>query len=181
MLTLAIGGARSGKSTHALRLAAEHGGEQVTYIAPCVATDDEMAERVRRHQADRPAEWSTIEEPLDLPKALEQATDAGSQAVVIDCLTLWLYNAMEQGRSDEDILAAACAAAGVAQGLEAHVIAVTNEVGGGIVPASEIGRRFRDLQGRVNQLWAAAAHEVVLVVAGLPMSLKKQGRCEPLL
>jgi adenosyl cobinamide kinase/adenosyl cobinamide phosphate guanylyltransferase len=133
-----------------------------------------MAERVRRHQADRPAGWATIEEPLDLPRALKQATNAGSRAVIIDCLTLWLYNATEQGWSDGDIEVAAEATARGAQNLDARVIAVTNEVGWGIVPASEAGRRFRDLQGRVSQLWAAAAGEVIFVVAGLPIHLKKQ-------
>ncbi len=172
MLTLILGGARSGKSRHAQRLAAERGGQDVTFIAPCVVTDAEMAERVRRHQADRPAEWRTVEEPLDLPRALTEAAAAGSRAALIDCLTLWLFNRMEEGATEEDILSSAGACAAAARDPGMHVIAVTNEVGWGIVPASESGRRFRDVQGRINQLWAAEADEVLLVVAGLPVVLK---------
>ena len=172
MLILITGGARSGKSSLAVRLAEERGGSQVTYIAPLVPQDEEMAERVRRHRASRPAGWRTIEEPIDLRAALAKAVADGSQAAIIDCLTLWLSNVMEQGWDEERIIAEAETTARAAQQSPSTVIAVTNEVGGGIVPGNALARRFRDVQGRVNQVWAAAGDEALLMVAGLPVRLK---------
>jgi len=172
VLTLILGGARSGKSRHALRLAAERGGQDVTFIATCVACDEEMAERVRRHQSARPAAWRTLEEPTDLAASVTRGSEDGSRAVIIDCLTLWLSNAMEQDWTDQRVLREAETVASMCREIDANVIVVTNEVGGGIVPENAVARRFRDLQGQVNQVFAALSDEVVLVVAGLPLRLQ---------
>jgi adenosylcobinamide kinase / adenosylcobinamide-phosphate guanylyltransferase len=172
MLTLIIGGARGGKSSHALQLARERGGNAVAYIAPAVATDEEMADRIRRHRLDRPAAWTTIEEPLDLLGALRRAAEAGARVAVVDCLTLWLYNATEEGWTEEQVLSAAAEAARAARESSMDAVVVTNELGWGVVPATESGRHFRDTMGRVNQLWAGAADEVLLVIAGLPIRAK---------
>ena len=152
MLTLLIGGARSGKSSLALELAA---GE-VVFVATAEAGDAEMAARIDAHRAERPESWATVEAPRDLAGALRAAP--ADACVVVDCLTLWVANTM-----DED---AAREAASVAASRRGDTIVVTNEVGMGIVPANELAREYRDLLGRVNALWADAADRVLLVVAG---------------
>jgi adenosylcobinamide kinase/adenosylcobinamide-phosphate guanylyltransferase len=165
MIVLIIGGARSGKSSHAERLARES-NLRVTYIATCEARDEEMSERIAHHRERRPTEWRTVEEPLLLADALrrEAAIDA---CLLVDCLTLWLTNALLGEREEEiDKLLAAL------PGLPGRIILVSNEVGWGIVPENPLARRFRDEQGRLNQRIAAIASEVTLVAAGLPLTLK---------
>lgn len=171
MIHLVIGGARSGKSSYAESLARDShaGGLRVTYIATCEARDDEMSERIAHHRERRPAEWRTVEEPLLLADALrrEAATDT---CLLVDCLTLWLTNALLGEREGEvDKLVATLPA------LPGRILLVSNEVGWGIVPESALARRFRDEQGRLNQRAAAIADEVTLVAAGLPLSLKSSG------
>jgi adenosylcobinamide kinase/adenosylcobinamide-phosphate guanylyltransferase len=168
-LTLLLGGARSGKSRLAVRLA-EGSGRPVVVIATGEARDDEMAERIRRHREERPPAWSIKEEPLDLEEAMSDAPD--DACVLLDCLTLWVSNLLEHGLSDLQIEDRARAAAGSAASRTAGTIAVTNEVGSGIVPANALARRYADVLGRVNAIWAQAADRAALVVAGriLPLS-----------
>lgn len=163
-LILITGGARSGKSTKALALAAPYA--QKLYVATATAGDDEMHDRIERHKAERGADWSTVEEPLDLARAMRVQPEA---VAVVDCLTLWLSNAMQANLAIEESLDDFIAAA-----LQRHapVIVVTNEVGLGIVPAFESGRRFRDLAGLANQRIAAAADTVWLMVCGLGLRVK---------
>jgi adenosylcobinamide kinase/adenosylcobinamide-phosphate guanylyltransferase len=167
-LTFLLGGARSGKSARAIELARSWDGP-VTVIATGEARDDEMAERIRLHRADRPDAWTTVEEPLELAQAIEDVP--ATSAVVVDCLSLWVANRLERGDADETVEADGEAAAVVAAARDALTIAVSNEVGLGIVPATPLGRRYRDVLGRVNATWAAAAEQSVFVVAGrmLPM------------
>jgi adenosyl cobinamide kinase/adenosyl cobinamide phosphate guanylyltransferase len=164
-LTLLLGGARSGKSAAAVRL----GGERATLIATAVAGDDEMVERIRHHRAERPSGWTTVEEPVDLGGALAALPAADS--VVIDCLTLWVANLIEAGRADTEIVEEARCVAAAASGRAGMTIAVSNEVGLGIVPAAPLARRYRDLLGIVNTEWAAAADRTLLLVAGRTLEL----------
>jgi adenosylcobinamide kinase / adenosylcobinamide-phosphate guanylyltransferase len=168
MIELVIGGARSGKSSFAEQQACAS-GLRVSYVATCEALDEEMSERIAHHRNRRPAEWRTVEEPLSLSDALrrEAATDV---CVLVDCLTLWLSNAMFAKREEEiDKLLATLPM------LPGRVLLVSNEVGWGIVPESALARRFRDEQGRLNQRIAAIADQVTLVAAGLPLTLKSAG------
>ncbi len=163
-LTLVTGGARSGKSRLAERLV-RASGLPLTYIATAEAWDDEMRARIAAHRQDRGAGWTTIEAPRDVAGALAGA----GGAVLIDCATLWLTNTMLAGAELEAEIAALLAALTQAAG---PVVAVSNEVGWGIVPENALARAFRDEQGRLNQRLAAEADLVVGVMAGLPLVLK---------
>jgi adenosylcobinamide kinase/adenosylcobinamide-phosphate guanylyltransferase len=170
-ITLVLGGARSGKSRYAEDLVTATGAG--VYLATAEAGDGEMAERIARHRARRGAAWQTVEEPLALGRALISASamaETCGGAVMVDCLTLWLSNLMGAGRDVDRETAAVLA---VLPRLGAPVVFVSNEVGSGIVPATPLGRAFRDEAGRLNQRVAAAADHVVLVVAGLPLVLKQ--------
>ena len=168
MLTLILGGARSGKSRHAQTLA-EASGLAVTVVATARAGDAEMAQRIARHRAERPAHWHTVEEPLALADTLARHAET-SRIQVVDCLTLWLLNLLEAG---EDVFPRERAALlAVLPGLAGDVVLVANEVGLGVVPLGELSRRFVDEAGRLNQALAGIADEVVLVAAGLPLYLK---------
>jgi adenosylcobinamide kinase / adenosylcobinamide-phosphate guanylyltransferase len=157
-LVLVGGGARSGKSRWALERARKCGGRLV-YIATAEALDDEMSVRIARHRAERSGEFETIEEPRELAKAIRSAQ---GDAIVVDCLTLWLANVM--GDAEETIAAAKEHAA--------EVICVTNEVGCGIVPENALAREFRDRAGRMNQRFAEAADAVYWMVFGQPLRVK---------
>ena len=167
-LTVLLGGARSGKSRWAVRLATERGGP-VTFIATGEPRDEEMAGRISRHRAERPPEWTTVEEPIHLADAL-RGVDAG-RTVIVDCLTLWVANLLEQERSDDDVRHAAGEAAGVGDAHGGEVIAISNEVGSGIVPMTPLGRRYQDLLGDVNRIWVEHSSRAALVVAGRPLWL----------
>ena len=170
-LTLILGGARAGKSTFAQQLAAK--GERVLFVATAEAGDQDMAERIEAHRASRPAEWDTLEEPLDLVGALAPVVDR-YDTVLLDCLTLWVSNLLLQAEP-----AGADIPAEVGKLLEAYEratpdwIIVSNEVGLGVVPPTELGRAYADELGRANQFVAAAADDVYFVAAGLPLNLKK--------
>jgi adenosyl cobinamide kinase/adenosyl cobinamide phosphate guanylyltransferase len=167
-LTLLLGGARSGKSGLAARLAARWEGP-VTVVVTGEARDAEMAERIRRHRAERPPGWRTVESPRQLEAALAEAP-AGA-FVLLDCLTLWVSNLLEEGLDDGQVVARARAAAATAAARAAPTVAVSNEVGAGIVPADALSRRYRDLLGQVNADWAAAADQALLLVAGRAVPL----------
>jgi adenosylcobinamide kinase/adenosylcobinamide-phosphate guanylyltransferase len=164
-LTLVLGGARSGKSRYAETLITALAPPWV-YVATAEALDAEMAERIAVHRARRGAGWTTVEIPRALAVAI--ADNAGAP-VLVDCLTLWLSNLMMADAAIEDEIERLIAALTAAQ---APVVIVANEVGSGIVPDNALARRFRDLQGGLNQRIAALADRVVLMVAGLPLVLK---------
>jgi adenosylcobinamide kinase/adenosylcobinamide-phosphate guanylyltransferase len=164
--TLVLGGARSGKSRFALGVHSAH--VDVTFVATALAGDEEMLERIERHRAERPAHWRTVEEPCELVGRVREAS-AGGEAVLVDCLTVWVANLMLRGDPDEHVLKQADELAALLALHPADVTLVSNEVGLGVHPATEDGRHFRDLLGVVNQRVAAAADRVVLMVAGLPV------------
>ena len=161
---LILGGARSGKSRHAMTLA-HASGRPVTFVATARALDGEMAARIARHRAERPAHWRTLEEPVELADILSCV--GPDTFVIVDCLTLWLLNCMEADRMD--------AVADFEQALAAHdgpLVLVSNEIGMGVVPADRLSRRFVDELGRLHQRLAARAQRVTLMVAGLPVEVK---------
>ena len=177
MLTLILGGARSGKSRFAQVQAAR--ATRVCYVATLAPGDDaEMQARTARHRADRPSSWRTVEEPLALADAVELAA-RDADVVLVDCLTLWLSNlswehrASEPGRLESEAQAQIRRIADAAR--LCHIILVSNELGSGTVPESPVARAFRDVHGFLNQWVAEAAEEVTLVVAGLPLHLKTGG------
>jgi adenosylcobinamide kinase/adenosylcobinamide-phosphate guanylyltransferase len=160
---LLLGGARSGKSRYAEALLAN--ANPRTYIATAEAGDAEMIERIRLHREQRGPGWVTRETPLDLPAAIR----AESGALLVDCLTLWLSNLMEQER---DIVGATEELCAAIQRPGGPVVLVSNEVGLGIVPESSLARAFRDHAGRLHQHVAAVADRVIFIAAGLPLALK---------
>lgn len=163
---LLLGGARSGKSAMAVRLAAGSGAP-VTFIATAQAGDQEMDARIRRHREARRAEWRTVEAPIDVLGAVRSA--AARDFLVLDCLTLWVSNLLGQGASASDIESIASAITKELRGRDCVV--VSNEVGLGIVPANELARSFRDILGAVNMSFAAAADRALLMVAGRALDL----------
>ena len=179
-LIFIVGGARSGKSTMAEKMAGEIAGlAAVLFVATAEAYDDEMRIRIRKHQADRPAGWRTLEAPQALGARIPQALDGTEKAVVVDCLTLLVSNLVCAMPADIPVreaeaqvaveiaaLIAACRAS------SATWIVVSNEVGLGIVPDNQLARTYRDALGRANQQLAAAADQVFFPVAGLPLRLK---------
>ena len=175
MLTLVLGGARSGKSRHAQFLAAASGGP-VLFVATAAPVspdeDPEMAARIARHRADRPSHWKTLEAPLDVVAAVRSA----EAVVLVDCVTIWISNllyehrALERASREKKVLGEVEALAAMLR--EREAVAVSNEVGEGIVPETRLAREFRDLQGQANQILAREASRVVLLVAGIPLTLK---------
>lgn len=166
-LMLLLGGARSGKSATAQRLA--ESARRVLFVATAEPLDADMRERIARHRADRPASWTTLEAPRDLASAIE-AAQGDYDMVVLDCLTLWVSNLMLAGA---DVLSETEALLRAYETGAAAWIVISNEVGLGIVPATEQGRTYRDLLGRVNQTIAARADEAYLLVAGRALALEK--------
>jgi adenosyl cobinamide kinase/adenosyl cobinamide phosphate guanylyltransferase len=162
-LTLITGAVRSGKSRLAVRLASE-AERPVVFMATATAGDAEMAQRIERHRSERPADWNTIEERIELDKRLTDSPD--DACVLVDCLNLWVSNLIGDGYSDDEIEARARLAAAIAGDRDGLTIAVTNEVGWSIHPQSELGRRFIDVLGRVNSVWSELATQAYLVVAG---------------
>jgi len=171
-ITLFTGGGRSGKSRQAMERALAYPAPRV-FIATAEPLDDEMRERIARHRRERGASFETIEEPVDLAGALRRVPP-GTTVALVDCLTVWLGNVMhrrgEAAREYPEIAALVAAL----RSAPCDVILVTNEVGLGIIPAdNELSRRFRDQAGWLNQAVAQVADEVVLVVSGIPLTLKR--------
>jgi adenosyl cobinamide kinase/adenosyl cobinamide phosphate guanylyltransferase len=166
LVTLVLGGARSGKSRYAEGLIATDPKPWV-YIATAEAKDDEMAARIAEHKARRAAGWQTVEAPHEVPEALAAAP--GNAAVLVDCLTLWLSNLMLGSFNVETMIERLEQALGARAG---PTVLVSNEVGLGIVPDNALARRFRDAQGMLNQRVAANAARVIMMVAGIPVAVK---------
>jgi adenosylcobinamide kinase/adenosylcobinamide-phosphate guanylyltransferase len=184
--TLVLGGARSGKSAYAERLAAQSGREAV-YIATAGNGDGEMAARIALHRSQRPPHWHTIEEPIQLANAIAQSDSAG-RVILVDCLTIWLSNLLfSDGRIYPEVgnvelppvlLEQRTALLATIESCSADLIFVSNEVGMGIVPMGAISRAYVDEAGRLNQAVAAACDRAVFIAAGLPLVLK-DGPCSP--
>jgi adenosyl cobinamide kinase/adenosyl cobinamide phosphate guanylyltransferase len=168
-LTLLTGGIRSGKSSLAVRWSRASRGP-VAYVATAEPGDDEMARRIDRHRQERPDAWLTHEVPIDLADALR---DVNEGSAIVDCLTLWVSNLMHAGLSDEEVLVRSEEAVKIAASSRADVYVITNEVGSGIVPDNELARRYEDLLGRVNAMWATAATDAFLIVAGRSVRLEE--------
>lgn len=170
MLTFLIGGARSGKSALAVELGRRHDGA-VVYVAtsPRIDGDDDLDARIARHQAERPDSWSTIEAEIDLAGAIRSADAAA--LVIVDCLTVWVGNLLHHEHDESSVLAATDAMHAAIDERDGPVVAISNEVGLGIVPSNDLARRYRDLLGRVNQRMAARADRSLLLVAGRALPL----------
>lgn len=173
MLTLVLGGARSGKSRYAQALC---DGRPAVYVATARAAGDlELQERIDRHRRDRPASWTTVEEPEDVASAVVHAPPADAP-VIVDCVTVWISNLLWKHRDataqDQERAVLRAAQELADAGRIRTVVAVSNEVGGGTVPDHPVARTFRDVHGLANQILAREAGRVVLVVAGLPVVLK---------
>ena len=173
MLTLVLGGARSGKSRFAQSLC--EAAKRVAYVATAEPSDEEMRTRIARHQRNRPAEWCTVEAPLEIAAAVERCA-AEHDTILIDCLTIWLGNFCWQHReADEDSLLVSASREVerlIAAARSAQLIVVSNEVGYGLVPDTPVGRLFRDVHGWLNQNVARSADTVYQVVAGIPIRIK---------
>jgi adenosylcobinamide kinase/adenosylcobinamide-phosphate guanylyltransferase len=169
-VTLVLGGARSGKSQFAQdRLIGEG---RVAFIATAEGLDEEMRQRISRHRAERPAGWTTLEVPLALEDAILQCSGK-FDTILIDCLTLWTSNLMmAEDSNSERIFVRAAKLCDALRQVTCSVVLVSNEVGSGVVPATDSGRLFRDLLGGVNRHVAAIADKVLLLVAGYPLTVK---------
>jgi adenosylcobinamide kinase/adenosylcobinamide-phosphate guanylyltransferase len=169
--TLVIGGCRSGKSAHALKLADQIEGRPKIFVATCVPLDREMQQRIDLHKKERGKEWKTIEAPLNVPEVLTTHA-ANAKIILIDCLTLWVSNLLFENEDPKFIKEQGGKLALSVQNCACPVIIVTNEVGLGIVPDNRLARLFRDAAGAVNQLLAAACQQVVMTVAGIAVTIK---------
>ena len=182
LLSLVLGGVRSGKSAFAEKLAGEI-NKSTLYVATGLPTDQEMEERIRRHRKSRPAHWTTLEEPLELAVQLEVVMSGAEPpgVVVIDSLDLWVSNMLLElgdqhaGAAESSTLCAGDRMLRVIDGSRAAFVLVSSEVGLSLVAPEPLGRRFQDLLGLVNQRMAAAADRVYLMVAGIPTEIKRAG------
>lgn len=169
-LIFITGGTRSGKSRFALDYANRHFSKRL-YLATCEVLDEEIAERVENHKKMRGPEWKTVEEPIEIIDKINEYGDR-VEAILLDCITLWLSNLLMRQNSDVKIMDELDRFIKTIKQNQTSFIIVSNEVGMGIVPADSLGRRFRDLQGMANQKIAEAAETVILMVSGIPMILK---------
>ena len=169
-ITLILGGARSGKSSYALSLAKRY--KKVAFIATCQGKDKEMRQRIKLHKESRPQHWETFEEPRELTKLLGKM-DNSFDCIIIDCLTLLVSNLILAAQSQKQIIDKIQGLLLILNEKKARIILVSNEVGLGLVPINKLGREFRDIAGRVNQLVAKNANEVFFTVSGIPLKIKQ--------
>ncbi|MFH1478463.1 MAG: bifunctional adenosylcobinamide kinase/adenosylcobinamide-phosphate guanylyltransferase [Candidatus Omnitrophota bacterium] len=169
-ITFILGGARSGKSGFALKMAKEK-TKKAAFVATCQALDKEMKERIRLHKKQRPKSWKTFEEPKNIASLLKRI-NLKYDVVIIDCLTLLISNLMLDGKSQKDIEKEISGILAALNKNRSRSIIVSNEVGLGIVPESRLGRDFRDIAGRMNQIVAKEANEVFFMASGLPIKIK---------
>ena len=188
MITLILGGARSGKSSFTEKIAKKNGGDEVIYLATAEAKGKEMKERIKHHQEQRNDNWKTIEEPLSVGEVLSSISE--NKVVLVDCMTVYISNFLfsdlkkqdkivENSNSDEinyrdkEKIIMDEMKIIVSSSKNKNVILVSNELGMGVVPSNRLGREFRDIAGRVNQYLAKKADEVYITIAGLPVELKE--------
>jgi len=196
-MTLILGGARSGKSSFAEKRAKELGGDSVLYVATSETKDEEMQQRVEKHRAERPSAWETVEAPRNVAQALRQAQDTAlrqergaARVILLDCMTFLVANHLMDAAGPEedpfdapsadpfdahieaDVVAEVEALVAYVQETEVEMLVVSNEVGLGVVPPYELGRAYRDILGRANQILARHADEVQFLVSGIPMRVK---------
>ncbi len=165
------GGVRSGKSKYAIKLAKNIANE-VIFLATGIAKDEEMKKRIEEHKKSRPDRWKTIEETKNISSILLDIQPP-CELVIIDCLTFFVSNLLLEGVNEETILQEIKKIVDIMLQVDYTTIVVSNEVGGGVVPGNELGRRFRDIIGLTNQIMAKSAHEVYLIVSGIPVKLKE--------
>lgn len=171
-LTFIVGGGRCGKSSHAVSLSLKYPGNRV-FIATAEALDEEMAARIVAHQRERQGAFFTIEESMDLSKALDSVPE-DTRVVIVDCLTVWLGNLMHHYGTGEKLDEATSRFTASLEKASCDVIVVANEVGMGIIPENEMARTFRDLAGRLNQQVARLADKVILMVSGIAVTIKEE-------
>ena len=170
-LIFIIGGCRSGKSKHALQTAEKMPGNRKIYIATCVPQDNEMKQRVARHQKERSQNWVTVEEPLHLPQALLENSPK-ADVMLVDCLTLWVSNLLMETDDEEKLEEAISQLIDTLEKATCPIVLVSNEVGTGIVPENRLARQYRDIIGLANQAVAKTAGKVIWMVAGIPVTVK---------
>ncbi len=166
-----LGGCRSGKSSYALEIALKFSGANKVFIATCIPHDDEMKQRVARHQKERSRTWETVEAPLLLPETITEKSRT-ADAIIVDCLTLWVSNLLMDSDDSENIEIQIPRLTEAIKKSQCPVVLVSNEVGTGIVPENRMARLFRDIAGFANQKVAACADSVVWMVAGIPVTIK---------
>lgn len=167
-----IGGCRSGKSRHALQLAEAMPGNRKMFMATCIPYDEEMRDRVRKHQAERSHDWKTLEVPIRIAEAIEKHSH-DADVILVDCLTLWMSNLMMENLSEMQINEYIQGLILALKKSSCSVILVSNEVGCGIVPDNALARQFRDMVGTANQKVAECAKRVIWTVAGIPTEIKR--------
>ncbi len=170
MITLILGGVRSGKSRHAARLALRRPAGSVYFVATAQSRDAEMRRRIAAHRKSRPSSWKTVEECREIPARLARIPSGST--VILDCVTLWVARLLVDRRDPRDISQSAGELAGIARRRRLNLIAVSNEVGSGVIPASRLGRKYQDVLGETNALLASKAGRVILMTAGIPRRVK---------
>ena len=168
---LVLGGCRSGKSSYALETVQKFNGDNKIFIATCIPCDDEMKQRVARHQKDRCRSWKTIEAPVELPKAITEYSSS-ADVIIVDCLTLWVSNLLMNSDDSRKVEMQNSLLTGAIEESRCPIVLVSNEVGQGIVPENKLARQFRDLVGQTNQAVASCVDQVILTVAGIPVTIK---------
>ena len=166
-----LGGCRSGKSSFALQTAEQILGSKKFFMATCMPQDDEMKQRVARHQKERSQKWKTVEAPLHLPEAILD-TSPKADVILIDCLTLWVSNLLMESNDEEKLEEIISTLIDSLEKATCPVVLVSNEIGTGIVPENKLARQYRDLIGLANQAVAKAAGKVIWMVAGIPVTIK---------
>ena len=170
-IVFVIGGCRSGKSSHALQTAEKMPGSRKIYMATCVPQDDEMKQRVAKHQKERSQGWETVEVPLELPEAILE-NSRKENVILVDCLTLWVSNLLMEADDEKKLEKMIAQLTATLEKAPGSIVLVSNEIGTGIVPENKLARHYRDLIGLANQAVAKTAGKVIWMVAGIPVTIK---------